>query len=319
MISKKINIGIIQGRLTKTQKNILQKFPTNWAKEFYTASKLGYKYIEFFSERKLNSNNPIWSKSSLLNIVFSKNNLKIYSFVDDFIINNNFSKVETLKYCKKLIKQLFLLRIKFLILPFYEKSKITKNNYQNYLPNLKKICDFAKFYKIKILIESNLSPELYFKIKKTGNLKNFNIVIDTGNRINIKRNLYNDVLSLKKEIKLIHIKDKNKNLENVILGNGKVNFLKFFKSLKKIKYDGNLTVECTRGDDYLKTAKKKYYFYKKLFKKNLFYLKNLINFFLFLIKSSTTIKSNLLSISELKSFVTHPATLLPCRLFLKIF
>ena len=112
--------------------------------------------------------------------------MKIYSFVDDFIINNNFSKVETLKYCKKLIKQLFLLRIKFLILPFYEKSKITKNNYQNYLPNLKKICDFAKLYKIKILIESNLSPELYFKIKKTGNLKNFNIVIDTGNRINIK-------------------------------------------------------------------------------------------------------------------------------------
>ena len=45
MISKKINIGIIQGRLTKTQKNILQKFPTNWAEEFYTASKLGYKYI----------------------------------------------------------------------------------------------------------------------------------------------------------------------------------------------------------------------------------------------------------------------------------
>ena len=272
MISKKINIGIIQGRLTKTQKNILQKFPTNWAEEFYTASKLGYKYIEFFSERKLNSNNPIWSKSSISKYQFlaKKNNLKIYSFVDDFIINNNFSKVETLKYCKKLIKQLFLLRIKFLILPFYEKSKITKNNYQNYLPNLKKICDFAKLYKIKILIESNLSPELYFKIKKTGNLKNFNIVIDTGNRINIKRNLYNDVLSLKKEIKHIHIKDKNKNLENVILGTGKVNFLKFFKSLKKIKYDGNLTVECTRGDDYLKTAKKNIIFIKNYLKKTHF-------------------------------------------------
>ena len=128
--------------------------------------------------------------------------MKIYSFVDDFIINNNFSKVETLKYCKSLSDNFFI-KIKFLILPFYEKSKITKNNYQNFLPNLKKICDFAKLYKIKILIESNLSPELYFKIKKTGNLKNFNIVIDTGNRINIKRNLYNDVLSLKKEIKHI--------------------------------------------------------------------------------------------------------------------
>lgn len=272
MISKKPNIGIIQGRLTKTQKNILQKFPVNWEKEFFTASKLGYKYIEFFSERKLNLNNPIWNKSSILKYQFlaKKNDLKIYSFVDDFIINNNFSKVETLRYCKKLIRQLFLLKIKFLIFPFYEKSKITKNNYEKYLPNLKKICGFAKLYKIKILIESNLSPELYFKIKKKGNLKNFNIVIDTGNRINIKRNLYNDVLNLKKEIKHIHIKDKNKNLENVILGTGKVNFLKFFKSLKKIKYDGNLTVECTRGDDHLKTAKKNIIFINNYLKKTHF-------------------------------------------------
>ena len=121
------------------------------------------------------------------------------------------------------------------------------------------------------------------------------------------------MLSLKKEIKHIHIKDKNKNLENVILGNGKVNFLKFFKLLKKIKYKGNLTVECTRGNNHLKTAKKNIVFINN-YLKNWFYLKNLINF-LFLIKSSTTIKSNLLSISELKSFVTHPATLLPCRLF----
>ena len=269
MISKKINIGIIQGRLTKTKKNILQKFPTNWEEEFHTASKLGYKYIEFFSERKLNLKNPIWNKNLILKYQFlaKKNNLKIYSFVDDFIINNNFSEVETFKYCKKLIKQLFLLNIKLLVLPFYEKSKITKSNYRKYLPNLKKICDFAKLYKIKILIESNLSPELYFKIKKIGNLKNFNIVIDTGNRINIKRNLYNDILSFKKEIKHIHIKDKNKNSENVILGNGKVNFLKFFKLLKKINYSGNLTVECTRGDDHLKTAKKNIFFINNKLKK----------------------------------------------------
>ncbi len=258
MTSKKINIGIIQGRLTKTHKNILQKFPTNWEKEFYTASKLGYKYIEFFSERKLNLNNPIWNKHLILkyHLLAKKNNLEIYSFVDDFIINNNFSEIKTLRYCKKLIRQLFLLKIKYLILPFYEKSKITINNYKKYLPNLKKVCKFSKIYKIKILIESNISPELYFQIKKKGNLKNFHMVIDTGNRINLNQDLYCDILALKKEIKHIHIKDKNKNLENVILGRGNVNFLKFFKSLKKIKYKGNLTVESTRGENPLKTGKK---------------------------------------------------------------
>jgi len=271
MYSKKINIGIIQGRLTKTRRNILQKFPKNWEREFQEASSLGYNYIEFFSERKINLKNPIWSKNSILlyKALARKYNLKTYSFVDDFIINHNFCNLKTIKYLKNLVRKVSFLKIKYLILPFYEKSKINENNYKIYLPFLKKICEFSISCKVKILIESNLSPDLYFKIKKEGELKNFNLVIDTGNRINLKRNFYDDVLTLKKEIKHIHIKDKNDKLENVILGKGNVNFYKFFNILKKIKYTGRFTVESTRGNNPIKTAKKNIlYIYNCLKKTN---------------------------------------------------
>ncbi|MDC2998815.1 hypothetical protein OAY90_04130 [Candidatus Pelagibacter sp.] len=43
--------------------------------------------------------------------------------------------------------------------------------------------------------------------------------------------------------------------------------MKFFKSLEIIKYDGNLTVECTRGDNHLKTAKRNIIFINNYLKK----------------------------------------------------
>ena len=53
-------IGVIQGRLTQSGKK-LQCFPKDPFKEFKIASKIQYDFIEFFAERYINKNNPIWS------------------------------------------------------------------------------------------------------------------------------------------------------------------------------------------------------------------------------------------------------------------
>jgi hypothetical protein len=80
-------IGIIQGRLTKAPKNRLQNFPKDWKKEFLLANQCGYKYIEFFSERKFSNKNPIWSNKNIqiYKNLAKINGLKIYSFVDPLI------------------------------------------------------------------------------------------------------------------------------------------------------------------------------------------------------------------------------------------
>ena len=59
---KKSFIGIVQGRLTISKK--LQNFPKNPFYEFNLANKLGYNFIELFTERKFNRKNPIWSLES---------------------------------------------------------------------------------------------------------------------------------------------------------------------------------------------------------------------------------------------------------------
>ena len=258
-------IGIIQGRLTKAPKNRLQYFPGDWQKEFFLANQCGYEYIEFFSERKFNDNNPIWSNKNIQTYkkLAKINGLKIYSFVDDYIISNSVYQEKNVKYINKLIKNLKKLGIKKLILPMYGKSNINEKNFSKFIKPLQKICNLSYKNKIQVLLEGNFRAKLYFNLKKKIKCNNLYLVFDTGNRINLKRNMYYDMQLFKKHIKHIHIKDKNDLKKNVRLRDGNVDFNLLFKTLKKIRYKGNFTVESTRGDNPILTAKKNLNFIKK--------------------------------------------------------
>jgi len=260
-------IGIIQGRLSRAPIKRLQHFPKKWKNEFNKAKKIGYDYIEFFSERRFNPKNPIWKKnqSQEYTRLAKKNNLKIYSFVDDYIISNSVELKKTRKYLQNLIRKLSLIKIKKLVLPLYGKSKLTDKNLNKLIIHLKYICDFSYKFKIQILLEGNFSPKTY-KYLKNFIRKNLYVVIDTGNRINLNYDLYDDILKFNKNIKHIHIKDKNDKNENVVLGSGNVDFKKLKKTLKKINYKGSFTIESTRGKNPDITAIKNLkYIKKKLF------------------------------------------------------
>ena len=87
------------------------------------------------------------------------------------------------------------------------------------------------------------------------NSKNIKVVFDTGNRIAFGHKIFDDILILKDKIEHIHIKDKNMEDQNVILGTGKVNFLEVFRALKKINFTKSFTFETRRGLDPINTCK----------------------------------------------------------------
>jgi sugar phosphate isomerase/epimerase len=262
-VKKKIKVGIVQGRLSESPVNRLQFFPKDYKSEFPLAKKIGFDYIEFFSERKLNLNNPVWNKKDLKNYHFlSKQfNLINYTFCDDFIISNSIKEKKTKIYLKNLIYQISKLNIKNLILPLYGKSLMTDFNYNQYVYTIKKILAHKK--KLTIFLESNISPLTFLDIKKNKGFNNLKFLFDTGNRAILNRNLYEDVLSFGKHIGHIHIKDKNNEKKNVKLGNGIVDFKKFFNCLKKINYNGNITLETPREKNFIQSAKNNYKFVKK--------------------------------------------------------
>jgi sugar phosphate isomerase/epimerase len=260
-------VGVVQGRLSKSPKNRLQFFPKkNWKNEFNKAKKIGFDFIEFFSERKFNENNPIWDIKKIEEYIklSKENNLKILNFCDDYIISHSINKKTTQKYIKKLIKNLKALKVKNFILPLYGKSLLHDNNYLDFIPTFKILLTFED--KLNFFIESNISPEKFLFLKKRIKSNRFKFLFDTGNRINLKRDLYKDMEILFKDIGHIHIKDKNNKNQNVKLGTGLVDFKRVFFILKKRKYNKNFTFETTRGRNPIKMAKFNLLFINKLFK-----------------------------------------------------
>ena len=129
---------------------------------------------------------------------------------------------------------------------------------------LKKIV--KNFKNINILIESNISPDEFRQLKKLIFPYKIGFLFDTGNRINLKRNMIKDILSFNKDLKHIHIKDKNFRKKNVKLGKGLVDFSKVFKCLIEISYKKNFTLENSRGNDAINTARENIIFIKKKIK-----------------------------------------------------
>ena len=249
---KKIDFGFIQGRMTTPpSKKILQYFPQkNWKKEFIYAKKNNFQFIEYFGERNFNRYNPIWNLKKLkeINILVKKNNLFNYSFCDDFFIKKNlvlFNDIEN--YYDLITKNLSIIKIKIYVLALFEKSLINKKNFKNYVRVLQIICEKLAVHNIKLALEVDLDASSINKLIKLINKKNIFIVYDTGNRLKSKNLQYKEIIKLKKHICHIHLKDKNLKGENVIMGNGNVNFTNIFKAIRLIKYKGKYTFETNRG------------------------------------------------------------------------
>jgi sugar phosphate isomerase/epimerase len=263
-------LGIIQGRLSFAERK-LQSFPKNPIKEFKLASKIGYNFIEFFGERVKNNKNPIWSNSGIKKYIkhSKEKNIKIFSFCDDYIINHSLASIKTFSAIVNTLDRLKKLKIKKYILPLYGSSKLNKKNKKKFYENISKISKLCSKQNIQLLLESNMSPKEFEKLKKKISAKNCFFLFDTGNRVLLKKNLVKDIYEFKNNIKHIHLKDKNIHNKNVIIGEGMVNFETVFAALKKIKYKESFTIESQRGKNIEFQATKNFIFFKKLIKQYL--------------------------------------------------
>lgn len=226
-----MKFGIVQGRLTQSTE--LQCFPKDWRREFYIAEAIGLDYIELISEREHSSDNPIWSTNPDKMLA-----IKSPIVCNDYIINHSLKDDAGARlWTYRLIEQANTIGCRLVVLPMMEESENVPAE----------IISEVELYAAK----NNTSIAL----ETTENAHSFNIVYDTGNRIEIKVNLAKDIARLGKRIVHVHIKDKDYMGNNVLLGTGEVNFKEVCQALKDIGYDGTMTFETVRGKDPIRTAK----------------------------------------------------------------
>jgi L-ribulose-5-phosphate 3-epimerase UlaE len=259
-----IKYGIVQGRLIQSPAGQLQWFPQEyWESEFFLASALGYDFIELIAERENNPNNPIWFEEGVGKIksLCQRNNLFLHTLCNDYIINHPLAKDGSV--VEQVLAVTFrckLLGIRNLILPLFEQSEITDSNFSDYKNILREIACAAEKNNTLVSLETMLNGQKLLELLAYLDHPNIKCVFDTGNRIAWGHDAHSDILLLGEKICHVHIKDKNDNNDNVILGTGKVNFYEIFKAFSAINYFGPYTFETFRGKDPIRTAK-----YNRLF------------------------------------------------------
>jgi L-ribulose-5-phosphate 3-epimerase len=259
--------GIVQGRLTQSPPGYLQWFPqSSWQEEFSVASKIGVNYIELIAEVQHNAENPIWTDNGIEEIkqLVKDNNLTLHALCNDYIIENSFLDERVIQQNIELLEQGKKLGVEKYIMPFFESSELSINNMQEYIEPLKRIAKVADDAGIMVCLETILTGSELLKLLGLIDMPNVKAVYDTGNRVAFGHDLAGDIRLLGDSIAHVHIKDKNSNNENVLLGTGLVNFESVFYALNDIDYSGPYTFETTRGSNPINTAK---------------YNMNLVNFF----------------------------------------
>lgn len=254
-----VEFGIVQGRLIQSPKGCLQWFHQEyWESEFFLASAVGYNYIELIAERQQNKDNPIWIDEGIRRIkaLTEKNKLSLHVICNDYIIDHFLTGNKgSIEQTVKLISQAKLLGIQKLILSLFEKSELTESSFDSYKEVLREIAAAAQENNILVCLETILNGKSLLSLLEFLDHSNIKCVFNTGNRIAFEHDIYSDILLLGKQIHHIHIKDKNDQNENVLLGTGKVNFYKVFESLSDIGFSGPYTFETARGKDPVRTAK----------------------------------------------------------------
>ena len=247
-------IGITLGRLSRTSnKKNIQIIPKNIEKEFYLAKKIGYDYIELHSdENKKCSLNLDENKCKNIKFLKKKYNIKTPTFTLAYIISNSLTSEKVFSYLKNQISYLTKLDVKNIILPLFNKSHLKQTKI--YFQKLKKIILFIQKNNMNVAIESNCSFEEFKLIQKLS-LKKIFFCFDIGNRISFTKDLKKDLKKFKKEMLILHIKNKNKINKSVKLSKGLVdiknllrneNFKKILITFENIReyplYEKNLSI-----------------------------------------------------------------------------
>ena len=144
---------------------------------------------------------------------------------------------------------------RMVILPLLEASNLVRKNFLEIAQIIKEAANIAKQSNICICIESLVSANELNDFISLVKMSNVKAVFDTGNRVLETPDLYSEILILSENIGHIHIKDKDRFGNNVILGSGIVDFCGVFDALKKINFCGALNFETNPGSVPLNTAR----------------------------------------------------------------
>jgi L-ribulose-5-phosphate 3-epimerase len=251
------SIGIMQGRVLPKYIDQLQIFPIDtWYEELGIAKDIGFQHIELLWDNKQDIKNAkglvesISKPSQLHALSMCVDSICSYSLLED-ILNEIVDVLNTFKENTPAI----------LVIPLLGKATInTADRLKEFIDklNMHQVMNLIKEYNVKLALELDMPAIDIVEALKLSNPDLIGICLDSGNLWHYSDNPIDDIYILSDKIIHVHIKDRDKEGGNVLLGNGLVDFKALSKALEDIKYSDIVTLETKYFEDPSSEAKKNF-------------------------------------------------------------
>jgi L-ribulose-5-phosphate 3-epimerase len=259
MERNKIQIGIMQGRLSKPTDGKFQSFPKyTWKEEFFSAREAGLSNIEWIFEADEWQKNPISTDVGIKQIreVMSETGVVIESICADYFMDIPYftaslnERKELSEKLTWLVHQVEKIDARNIDLPFVDASKVeSSEQYPLIIEFISPALKVAEKLNINIALETNLNPQDFKDLLEMGNHRNLWANYDTGNSSGIGYDCREELDAYGKWIKTLHIKDRILDGGTMPLGSGSANFNHFFSRLSELKYKGPIILQAAREEE----------------------------------------------------------------------
>jgi hypothetical protein len=236
-----LNLGIIQGRLSRPVNGHIQEFPNNWMDEFVILNECGLTHIEWLITKGSSNTNPAFSGDIFLEEL-PISSLCADTLVDNRITNETYVEHHLTPICESAVRN----QIEMITIPLLEGSSVQDPNIRNDFKNI--IWKFAKKYpSLKFSFECELSIDGLRDILELSN--NFNVTYDTGNITSYGIDHEEYIDAFYEKIVNVHLKDRTFDAKTVYPGTGDTNFKIIFDKLNFMGYNGPYTMQTARGPE----------------------------------------------------------------------
>jgi sugar phosphate isomerase/epimerase len=245
-------IGILQGRLTPPWNGELQCFPRGaWEREFRLAQECGFDALELIAEAQYNAENPIWSEDGRKRIreLAAGTGVSAETLCADCFMSVSFAGDPSAS--AELLSRLAASGVHRIVLPFLGPAQFASLQEADRVIARLSAMDTPG---VELAIESALAAEDLGRLLESTGL---GVCYDLGNMTALGRDLVREIHALGPSITHVHVKDKRRaDGQNMILGTGDTDLAGAFAALRDVEYSGGFTLETTRGDDPLLTARR---------------------------------------------------------------
>jgi L-ribulose-5-phosphate 3-epimerase len=254
------NIGFMQGRLSDPIDNKIQAFPWPfWQKEFSAARELGFSLMEWTLDQENLYKNPLMTEQGQVEILSlcNKFHISIPSITCDCFMQNPFWKSKNKNTILSLQKDFYsiligcnMIGIQNIVIPLVDNGSLDNQEQEHSLVNfLNSNIYFFKKLNLKILFESDFTPDKLHHFIDQFNAEFFGINYDTGNSASFGFDPSEEFKAFGTRILNVHIKDRPIDGTTVALGDGDVDFNLIIKLLNQYSYKHNIILQTARASN----------------------------------------------------------------------